>query len=131
LSPRAYALLQELQEIAGSRTWCRPSIIRLSKNLDVCSRTVYRALAELEKRGYIESDDPNGTTTTIRRFLRVTETPAEHSLVSPMLELEDSLTPHVLTCEAPRDTASEGEGTEATFVSVEEVKPVTLDREWK
>jgi len=114
LPERARSVLSALLEIAGTRSWCRPSVARLSDLLKTTRRTIFRSLADLERRGYIESTQPNGYTTTIRRFLQVTETAPESAAVSSESNLRQVPTPtQVNTCEGGRDQ-SEDTGSHVT-----------------
>jgi hypothetical protein len=105
LPKRAQLVLEALLTIAKDRTWCRPSIARLADMVQLCPRTIFRAITDLEERGYIQSDPANGQTTTIRRFLRVTAEEEQSPLVSPVLEV-NTCTPSPAqqdsSCEPPR-----------------------------
>jgi hypothetical protein len=114
LTERAKLVLDALLRVAinrGCRSWCRPSIARLSHMTGQCRRTIFRGLADLERAGYITSEQPTGQTTTIRHFLRMTADTPESSILSPMFIGESIPTPtESNTCEqGPDDSATHQE----------------------
>jgi hypothetical protein len=114
LPKRAKVVLPALLTIAGNRSWCRPSVARLAAMTGLCQRSVYRALADLTEARYIESNEPNGQTTTIRRFVRVTEQePSSTILSGEYRTCSDTTSTASCTCEAPPDAGVEVELGEA------------------
>jgi hypothetical protein len=114
LPKRARVVLPALLSIAGTRSWCRPSVARLAAMTGLCERSVYRALVDLTEARYIESDEPNGQTTTIRRFVRVTEQEANPVILSGEYRTcSDTTSTASCTCEAPPDVGVEAELVEA------------------
>lgn len=112
ISARARAILGVLLSQAVDRAWCRLSTTRIATDfLQVSERTVQRGIRELEQRGYITSDThtsaagrayQGGSSTTVRRFLRVT--PAALPC-RPCVNSESDSPSGSLACEPPPDVA--------------------------
>jgi len=67
VSPTAVALYQYLVERAGSKGCCWPSINTIARDVKRCRTTVKKALRELERKGYLETEQQrraNGSKTS-------------------------------------------------------------------
>ena len=91
LSDSAQLVLMALLDVAGSRAWCRPSVIRLKHMIgDICERSVFNGLHDLVKYGYIANSQAPGRT-TVRTFLRMQAENPETGALHPDLDIYTDL----------------------------------------
>jgi hypothetical protein len=55
-TPASRKVINVLLDIAGTRTWCRPSIAQLITRTGYSERTIQRSLRQLETIGYMQTD---------------------------------------------------------------------------
>lgn len=78
VSDTAVALYQYLYGRAGEKGYCWPSINTMSHELKRCRTTIKKALRELERKGYIDTEQqrrPNGSKTSSMYHIK---TPKEY-----------------------------------------------------